>query len=138
MQSITDPVLGELDFVHMWKGKCTVVFCGREYHVQLAVQGSSHAPVSHIQRQAYEAALHRLSETNSMGPLMEYCRIDAPEDSIDPESIPYIVHPETLLITYEGGFGLLCSYDYDPEHGLAIYALSPSGEMKVGIQDDIL
>ena len=139
MSRISDPVLGNLEFRHSWKGTCSITFVGKEIPLKLSVQGSPDKAITAEQRKAYENALKRLPILKEyQDELVRYCQIDAPEGCIDIETIPFVVHPEVLLLTYEGGFGLLCTYDYEPEHGIAIYAQSSNGKILVGPQDEIL
>ena len=140
MYSMNDAVLGRLEFTYVWKGTCNVEFLGKRHALTLAVQGEPDKPVTDVQRRAFESAQKRLADTSAfLETLLAYCRIDGPEDGLDAESLPYVVHPETLLITWDGGFGLLCSYDYDEsEQGVAVYAHSPEAPMQAGPQSDAM
>ncbi len=55
------------------------------------------------------------------------------------EDIHTIVRPDYLLIKHEDipRVALLCTYRFDPEHGLAI-VYSSDGSVEVGLQDIIL
>lgn len=101
MYSMNDAVFGKLEFTHVWKGTCNVEFLGKCHALTLAIQGEPDKPVTEAQRRAFESAQKRLADTSAfLEPLLAYCRIDGPEDGLDAESLPYVVHPETLLITW--------------------------------------
>ena len=148
-----DDVLGKLVYDHNFEKETEeeLDFFGKIYNIRVVLQSYDQI-ITDEQRKAYVEFKNNYEETIKKLPkvLLDYYLsiydeyIDAifnvPEkidkDHVNEEIVVRTVIPQTLFITKQGKYGLLCKCIWDEEHGTAI--IFNGNNVSMGDQDELI
>ena len=134
METVSDPVFGEMTYNYSWEKRQDVLLWGTADNLRIVADAYPGEEITEAQRKGYSLFLDNIDRysTKSLELAAEY--VSRAYESIDASKVGSLMAPTAILFKQDGTFGILCNFEYDEEHGLAII-LSPEDKEQAGPQD---
>jgi len=141
METIKDPVFGEMTFRYGWNKNQKMHFWCQNVTLKITASAYKGEGITDNQRMSYQEFLDDVDNVShkSLWALKQYIvqnqLVDLePSQEVDFEEITELAFPKTVVFEGDGSVGILCECTWDPEHGVVIQL--PSYD--VGPQDVFL
>lgn len=125
IETVTDPVFGEMTFRHTWKGKTTLPWNGNtgreEIPVTLYADAYTGQKILPVQQECYSAFLRDRDRIldQMRDCLWKYCQRSYDSALTRPDFLQKVT-PKSLLFNRDGTWGILFECPWDPEMDLAV------------------